>query len=304
MISSLPLPLVSELDADAPAAPDLTVVLVSHNTCNLLDACLESLDAGLGGRSSEVWVVDNASRDGSADRVRASHPGVRLIENRENVGFARACNQALRLARGKYLLLLNPDCLVPPGALDRLATVLDEHPEAAVCGPLLWNADGSPQPSWARFSNLTSEISGRLDRSQSPYPLPDFADASRRTAMRPFAVDWVGGACFLVRAEAARAVGLLDERFFLYGEEADWCHRFGRADWKVLLAPTVTVTHRGGASGEALPNGVRRCYLYRAHVRLYRHLYGPVGSLLPIGAATARYLLSRSRRRRAAPGKP
>jgi N-acetylglucosaminyl-diphospho-decaprenol L-rhamnosyltransferase len=304
MIPSPPLPLVNEPNVEATIAPDLSVVLVSYNTRDLLDACLKSLGAGLGGRAAEIWVVDNASRDGSAEQVRASHPGVRLIVNPENIGFACACNQALRRANGKYLLLLNPDSLAPPGALDQLAAVLDTHPEAAVCGPLLLNTDGSPQISWARFPTLTSELRGRLDRSQSPYRLEDFAGPARRAALCPFAVDWVGGACFLVRAEAARGAGLLDEGFFLYGEEVDWCRRFRRAGGKVLLAPAVTVTHQGGASGEALATRVRRRYLYRAQARLYRRLYGPIGSLPPVAVAAARYLLSPLRRRRATVGKP
>jgi GT2 family glycosyltransferase len=304
MISSPPLPLANASAVDATAPPDLSIILVSFNTRDLLDACLKSLAAGLSGRTAEVLVVENGSRDGSTEMVRALHPAVRLIENRGNVGFACACNQAIRYATGKYYLLLNPDCWVAPNSLGNLATVLDTHPEAAVCAPLLLNADGSPQPCWARFPNLMSELRGQLDRSQSPYPLNDFADPARRADMLPFAADWVGGACFLVRAEAIRVVGLLDEDFFLYGEEADWCRRFGQAGWKVLLTPSVTVTHRGGASSMALPARVRRRHLYVAKTRLYRRLYGPVGALPPVAAATARYLLSPWRRGHATLRKP
>jgi GT2 family glycosyltransferase len=296
MIPSPPCAPAHESAADAAEAPDLSIVLVSYNTCDLLDACLRSLDAGRGALSAEVWVVDNASRDGSAERVRASCPSVGLIENRENVGFARACNQALRRAGGRYFLLLNPDTIVPPGALEALVEAMDAHRDAAVSSPLLLNTDGSPQPCWARFPSLTSELCGRLDRTQSPYPLADFADPARRAGMRPFAADWVGGACFLVRAEAVRAVGLLDEGFFLYGEEADWCRRFGQAGWNVLLVPSVTVMHRGGASSPSMPARVRRRCLYLAQIRLYRRLYGPLGALPPVAVATARYLLSPLRR--------
>jgi hypothetical protein len=274
---------------------DLSVVIVSWNTRQLLDDCLLSLYAGGGleGLSApEVWVVDNASCDNSAERVRDAYPETRLIANTENVGFARANNQALRQAAGRYLLLLNSDTIVPRGALSDLVRAMDKDPRAAVCSPLLLNADGSPQFCWARFPGVRSELAGRLDLGQSPYPTDDYADPAKRTAMTPFAVDWVGGACFLVRAEAAQNVGLLDEAFFMYAEETDWCRRFAAANWKTLLVPSVTVTHLGGQSSLRVPIKTRT-RMYRSALRYYRLAYGPAGALAPSALATARYGLFR-----------
>jgi GT2 family glycosyltransferase len=248
-----------------------------------------------------VFVIDNASFDGSAEMVRQNFPEVHLIENEKNVGFARATNTALRRAGGRYLLLLNSDTLMPSSALKSLCCELDARPDAIVCGPFLCNSDASPQLSWARFPGPGSELKGNLDRSQAPYPISDFADSKKRAHMKPFSVDWVGGACFLIRAEAIRRVGLLDESFFFYGEETDLCHRlrqeFGHDGGEILLIPSVCVMHIGGQSSRSAP-GVARRHLFYSSLRLYRKLYGfsPTAGAA-MGLAAARYLLSCVRRR-------
>lgn len=275
----------------APPTHDLAIVIVSWNTRQLLDDCLRStFESFRGGLRTVVWVVDNASADGSAEMVRSKYPQARLIANTENVGFAIANNQAIREVSARYVLLLNSDTIVPPGALDSLVAVMEDHTLAGVCSPLLLNADGSPQICWARFPGLSSELSGALDRGQSPYPLADFADTTRRTAMTPFEVDWVGGACFLVRADALGSIGLLDESYFMYSEETDWCLRFRNAGYHVLLAPSITVTHLGGASSRVVPLATRQ-RIWRSGLRFYRKAYGPVGSLPAQAVATARYYL-------------
>lgn len=285
--------------ADSSLSPGLTsdiaVVIVSWNTQQLLDNCLRSLFDSLQNLSMGVWVVDNASTDGSAEMVRADYPQVKLIVNNTNLGFARANNQALRQANARYLLLLNSDTVVPPNAIDTLIKTMDAHPEAAVCGPLLLNTDGSVQINWARFPDVGSEFSGQLDRSQSPYPLEDFSDPVKRAAMKPFPVDWVGGACFLVRSDRASQVGYLDEDYFMYSEETDWCHRFIAQGDKVLLVPSATVTHLGGGSSRAVPRESRK-QLWHSSLRFYRKRYGLLGALPASLVATARYLLSPLRR--------
>jgi GT2 family glycosyltransferase len=284
---------------DAAQTLDLTVVIVSYNTRGLLEDCLRSLyDGGLDNISSEVRVVDNASEDGSAALVRSAFPQVLLEANGENIGFARANNQALRQADARYFLLLNSDTLVPPGALAGLIGVMDRRPEAAVCSPLLTNEDGSPQFCWARFPGFRSEVAGALDLGQSPYPLGDYADPARRAKMEPFPVDWVGGACFLVRARSTESVGLLDEAFFMYSEETDWCRRFRGIGARTLLVPAVTVTHLGGRSSRRVPEATRT-RMYRSHLRLLRLLYGPIGGLPASAVAAARYALFRLRARAA-----
>jgi GT2 family glycosyltransferase len=276
--------------------PDLSIVVVSWNTRQLLADCLHSVYAHTGDLRVEVFVVDNASQDSSAAMVRENFPAVHLIENTANTGFARANNQALRNAAGRCWLLLNPDTIVPFGALAQLVATLDARPDAAVCSPLLFNPDGSPQFCWARFPGVRSELLGELDLTQAPYPLPEFADPARRAAMQPFAADWVGGACFLVRAAAAEQVGLLDESFFFYGEETDWCRRFRDAGWRTLLVPAATVTHIGGQSAKTIGQTARRL-LWQSRLRLYSRLYGPLGGLIPSVIATVRYALSRFRRK-------
>jgi hypothetical protein len=281
----------------------LSIVIVSWNTYSLLDQCLASVFADLDATfdladdaAAEVWVVDNASDDGSAALVRDKYPRVRLIKNTENVGFACANNQALREAGGRYYLLLNSDTILLSGALGELVRVLDAHPRAAVCSPLLLNEDSTIQPCWARFPNLRSELTGVTDRSQSPYSPASLGDPAGGEPLAPFPVDWVGGACFLVRAQAAAEVGLLREDFFMYCEETEWCHRFWKAGWQTLLVPAVRITHLGGQSSKFVPAATRR-RMYRSSVRLYRILYGAIwGTLLSL-VATARFLLSSFKRR-------
>jgi GT2 family glycosyltransferase len=284
--------------ASAPAMSDLTVVIVSWNTRDLLRDCLRSLYSGglEGVTNAAVHVVDNASNDGSAAMVLAEFPQVAVTANTENVGFARANNQALEHAMGRYLLLLNSDTVVPRGAIADLIDAMDAHPDAAVCSPLLLNADGSPQFCWARFPNLASELRGALALDQSPYPLDDYADPKRRALMNPFVADWVGGACYLVRAALVPQVGLLDPAFFMYSEETDWCRRFRAIGASTLLVPAVTVTHLGGQSSCRVPSATRE-RMYRSRARFFRLHYGPLGALPPTLIAWARYYLFRWKHR-------
>ena len=281
--------------------PALSIVIVSWNTKALLEACLESLPppapspahsflVGEGG-NMEVFVVDNASSDGSAALVRERFPHVTLIESGANLGFAKANNLALRQATGRYWLLLNSDTLVPEGALEKLIAALESHPEAAVAGALLLNSDGSLQHSWARFPDFKSELTGALNRNQCPY-----SEAQLRSGASPFVCDWVGGAVFCVRASAAQQAGLLDEEFFMYSEETEWCHRLKRVTGGItLLVPSSVVTHLGGASSRAVPKATRQ-RLWRSTLRFHRLTKGLLGALLPNAVATARYLLSPLRR--------
>lgn len=282
----------------------LSVVIVSHSTRALLLECLEAVAEARTAfdGETEVFVVDNASRDGSADAVRAAFPSVTVVENAHNAGFAAANNVALKKVSGRYALLLNPDTRVPTYLFAPLLRVMDEKPRVAVCAPLLLNADGTPQPNWACFQNALSELTGRLNRSQSPYPLSFFDDRTGRSSMRPFPVDWIGGACLLVRGEAAHAVGYLDEAFFLYGEDEEWCYRFACAGWQTLLVPSVSVTHLGGQSAATLPQDETRERLYRSTLLLYRKLHGAGGAVLPSLLAAARFGLFRMRNRLRAGG--
>ncbi|MBI3978862.1 MAG: glycosyltransferase family 2 protein [Chloroflexi bacterium] len=226
---------------------DLTVVVVSFNTRDLLARCLDSIERH-GGWSIEAVVVDNASSDGSAAMVRARFPAVWLIANGENRGFAAATNQGLRLAEGRYVVLLNPDTVVQPGALATLAGFLDRRPQVGVVGPQLLNADGTLQHGCFRFPTLLQTffdffpLNHRLinSRLNGRYPL--------RERSEPFPVDHPLGACLMTRREVVAQVGLLDEQFFIYCEEIDWCIRIRAAGWEIFCHPGARVVHLGGQS--------------------------------------------------------
>lgn len=232
-----------------PDRPTISIIIVSYNTRRMTLECLRTLYAGLGELTAEVWLVDNASQDGSADAVAEGFPAVRLIRNFANKGFAAANNQAMQLAAGEYFLLLNSDAFVAPGAVAALLAYLRSHSEVGMVGPRLSNEDGSlqrscfrfPTPARAWLENLwvSALLPGHWaagDYRRWPH------DSERR-------VDWVIGACLLVRREVFEQVGGFDERFFMYAEETDWQRRIRDRGWDIGFTPAAVVTHLGGASG-------------------------------------------------------
>ena len=222
---------------------DVSVVVVTWNALPYVEQCLESV------RGEDVVVVDNGSKDGTVALVRERFPEVRLIEQ-ENKGMGGGNNAGMRAADGRYFLLLNSDAWVVDDGLAQLVAFADAHPEAAVVGPKLLNTDGTLQRSargeptlWSLATEYLAirklaPHSGRLN----PLYRGDF-DHDRVAE-----VDWLSGAALLVRREAADAVGLFDEDFFMFSEEVDWMTRFRRAGWKVLFYPDAEVVHVGGAS--------------------------------------------------------
>lgn len=212
--------------------------------------------------------MDNASADGSAALVRERFPHVRVIANTENRGFAAACNQGLRSAAGAALCLLNPDTELFPGALAALAAFLDSHPEVGVVGPTLLHSDGAYQHAAFRFPTLAMAL---LDF----FPLHHQLLNSRLNGRfsfalyeRPFAMDHPLGACMLVRREACADVGLLDEQFFMYCEEIDWCRRIKQAGWQIMHVPGARVVHHGGRSTQQVA-GRMFVELHRSRFRLF-----------------------------------
>lgn len=229
---------------------DLSIIIVTWNVKEDVVRCLRSLPEARGELRLEVWVVDNGSSDGSVEAVRRQFPQVHLIANPQNLGFARANNQALRQARGRYILLLNPDTVVHEGALERMVRFMDRHPQVGVLGPQLLNPDGSLQYSCRRFPSLGAMLFrgtwlGDLvprTRFEQEYLMADWPHDEPRE------VDWVSGAAMVVRRAALREVGPLDERFFMYCEDMDWCARFWERGWKVMYFPGAQVTHFLGRS--------------------------------------------------------
>lgn len=230
-------------------ALDLSVIIVSYNTREMTLDCLRVLMPELTGVSFEIFMVDNASADGSVVAVREAFPLVQCIENPRNAGFGAANNLALTQARGEFLLLLNSDAFPKPGAIATLVTCLQAHPEAAAVGPRLLNADGSLQLSCFKFptplrcwmENLW--LSAALPRHSK---IGDYRLWPHDTERQ---VDSVIGACILVRRSAYEQVGGFDERFFMYSEETDWQWRMQQEGWKVVFTPAAEVTHLAGASG-------------------------------------------------------
>lgn len=232
-------------------ASDLVVsaVIVSFNTRPLTTRCLRTLLPEITPFSSEVIVVDNGSADGSVAAVREEFPTVRVIESGQNIGFGPANNLALREAQGKYLLLLNSDAFPQPGAIGKLVNYLEEHPDVGVVGPRLLNTDGSMQLSCFRFPTPRQAWCENLWVS-SMFPEHLVLGNYRRWPHdSEREVDWIVGACMLMRREVFEQVGGFDESFFLYAEETDWQRRMRDGGWEIAFTPAAVVTHLGGASG-------------------------------------------------------
>ncbi len=251
---------------------DVTVIVVNWNTRDLLARCLRSLYDAAEGLTLEVIVVDNASQDGSVEMVRERFPQVRLVENDENVGFARANNQAMPFATGRYLLLFNSDAVATPGAIRALVSLADSEPRAGVVGAQLLNPDGTFQASYTPFPTLWQEflILTGLGRAMLGDHYPSRGPEEERGAQ---IVDRVEGACMLVRREAYEQVGGLDERYFMYAEEVDWCYAMNKAGWQVWYQPAAKVIHFGGGSSRHR-RPQREGDLYQSRVRFFRKHYG------------------------------
>jgi GT2 family glycosyltransferase len=278
----------------------LSIIIVSWNTRDLLERCLASvredsraaqavgLAVGL-----EVIVVDNASVDGSSEMVRERFPEVRLIESRQNLGFARANNVAFRQCTGQYVLLLNPDTEVRPGALAALLRFMDGRPEAGAAGARLLNPDSSLQPSCDRAPTLSREF-WRLLHLDNLWPYAVYRmhewpwDANRE-------VDVACGACLILRREALREVGLLDEDYFIYSEEVDLCRRLRERGWRIFWVPSASVVHYGGQSTRQAASAMF-LRLYQGKVLYFRKSRGrraaELYKLIVLVASLGRLLVS------------
>jgi GT2 family glycosyltransferase len=247
----------------------LTIVIVAFNACEDLAGALTSLTAAPAETPHEIVVVDNGSTDGAPDLVRARFPGVRLIEAGGNLGFARANNLAIRQSTSELVLLLNPDTLVPAGAVDRLVTLLDAQPNVAVVGPRIVDASGRAELSWGdRVTPWTERRRKALTRADQAGDSPAAAAVERETRTARD-VDWVTGACLLVRRVDAESVGLLDERYFLYMEDVDFCDAIRARGRRIRFEPSVQIVHLRGRSGPAAGGAAERAW-HASHLAYYR----------------------------------
>lgn len=250
----------------------LAVVVVNHDTREHLRACLASIPRGV-----RTTVVDNASRDGSVEMVRASFPEARLLAGHGNPGYGAAANLGVRACAEAYVLVLNSDTRVEPGALEALAGHLDRHPRAAVAGPRLLDPDGSPQASCFPFPGTLRWLLENDPVAPAIGWIPGVRGALLRFSppARAAAVPWTLGAALLVRRSAFEAVGGFDEAFFMYFEEVDLCRRLAAAGWETHFVPEARVTHVGGASTSQVRAGMAVQH-FRSTLRFYRrHCRGP-----------------------------
>jgi GT2 family glycosyltransferase len=270
-------------------APTLSIIIVSWNTREILARCLETITS----RNFEIILVDNDSADGTVTAVRERFPQVHVVANTENVGFARACNQGIRMSTGRYVLLLNPDTEADPSAIDSLVRFMEEHEEAGAAGPRVLNPDGTLQRSCFREPRLSREL-WRLLHLDALYPYAEYP-VHRWDDTRLRRVDTVLGACLIVRRAALERVGLLDERFFIYSEEVDLCTRMRSAGWHVYWVPGIEVMHRGAESTRQVA-ALMFLRLYQAKIQYFRKHKGRIGAhvykfILAI-AATLRLMMS------------
>lgn len=261
-------------------ARHLSVVIVNWNVKDLLRRCLNSVLEGLrsdNGQqlSCQIVVVDNASDDGSVGMLREEFPHVHLIANKENLGFTRGSNQGIAFSNGRYVLLLNPDTEILGDALGEMVVHMEAHHRVGALGPQLLDPDGQVQSSRRRFPNLgTAYVESTFLQQWFPesdilkrYYVLDGSDDETQS------VDWVVGACLLMRRETLEEVGLLDERFFMYSEELDWCYRAKELGWEVVYLPTAQVIHYVGKSSEqVLP--LRHIQFQRSKVLFFKKHHG------------------------------
>ncbi len=237
-------------------SPDVSVIIVSFNTRNVLRECLESIRRESAGLTVEVLVVDNHSQDGSVQMLREEFPEVLVLESEVNLGFGAANNVALKVARGRYLVLLNSDAFLCSNALRMAVELMDKHPQIGLAGGRLVGRDFSWQPSARMFPNVLTDFFVLTGLSHK-YPRSRLFGRFDRTwadPMQPAEVDWVPGAFSIIRPEALAKAGLFDPDFFLYSEEVDLCLRIQRTGYKIWYWPEIVVIHLGGESSRQMKN--------------------------------------------------
>ncbi len=267
--------------------PDLSVIVATHNGRNMALRTLRSARAAVGGATVEWLVVDAGSSDGTPDAIERELGGVRVLR-RDNRGFAASNNVALDEARGRYVLLLNPDVEIRSGSLGELVAAMDARPELGLASVVQRGPGGELQHSIRRFPSPLRSLGEALFAARWPL-LRGFQELDVRADRygREQAAEWLVGAFLIARREAVEAVGPMDERFFLYSEEIDWCYRFRQAGWPVAHLPSMEVTHHcgGGSDGELMPQLTHSRLLFAA-----KH-YGRLRRLGIRGALVLRHAL-------------
>lgn len=275
-------------------SPRVDVVVVNFNSGSHLQVCLASLDAGLAGLEWTAVVVDNASVDGSESLAVVFAPRVRLVRNAENAGFSKAVNQGVRCLNGEWVLLLNPDCRLQPHVVAVMLDALAPDAACAVVGPMVLDEDGATQGSARGDPAMLTGLFGRSTWLTRTFPQSRFARRNIRTAdvispdLTPVEVEWVSGACMLIRRAALEKIGGFDERYFLYWEDADLCRRLRRAGYCVRYAPRARVVHTAGQSSRTVRSLATRAF----HQSAYTYYATHVAPHRPMRRLVARMLLT------------
>jgi GT2 family glycosyltransferase len=262
---------------------DLSIVIVTWNTRDLVLACLESIEAELAaggappGLATETLVVDNGSSDGTIAAIEHHHPWARVVSLPRNVGFAAGANAGLREALGRYALLLNSDARLVPGVLRRCVEYLDAHPGVGVVGPQLLNPDGSKQNSIHNFPMLATEL---LPKGVFQFLFPRRFPSWRWAGDEPIDVEAVVGAAMFLRASLLREVGPLPEDYFFFLEETEWCLRVRSAGWRIVHFPGAFVVHLSGGSSKRKNPALTRIEYHRSLYRFFRKFRGPLATSL------------------------
>ncbi len=255
-----------------PTEVTVSVVILTWNSEQQIAACLASLTQGLGAFSAEVIVIDNGSQDRTCAVIHKTLPGVRLVRNTTNRGVAPARNQGIRLARGQYIVLLDDDTIVQPGALDSLIHYMNTRPEVGICGPKLTAADGGLQFSCRLFPTLSDKLARRLPSAaaQNIARVSDMADWDHNATRE---VDYVIGACQVVRHSALRTVGMLDEHIFYGPEDIDLCLRLQQAGWRVVYKPDAVVMHEERRMTNSVWSGLTWKHMWSVGYFFWKHGY-------------------------------
>ncbi len=266
--------------------PKLSIIIVNFNAEMFLVECLDSIYAQTKQISFDIWVVDNNSIDASVSMIRRNYPLVNLIENKENPGFARANNDAIRKCTGDYVLLLNPDTLILENAIEKMVKFLDKNPRTGIAGCKVLNADGTLQLACRRSIPTPSVAFFRLTGLSRLFPNSKMMAEYNLTYLdtdKPHEVDAVSGAFLMIRRKVIDNIGTLDERFFMYGEELDWCLRTKNAGWKVMYYPDAEIIHYKGEcsksnSRKAAFEFYRSMYLF--HKKHFADNYNPIINII------------------------
>lgn len=257
---------------------DVSVIVVNWNTKAILHDCLKSIYEQRGEIDFEVIVIDNASTDGSAEMVKKNFPRVTLVENSDNLGFARANNIGIQASKGRYACLVNSDVIVLEDCIKNLMSFMDKHPTTGMAGPRILNPDRTLQPSCRHFPTIWNNLCPALGLnhlfSKSAFFSGWIMNYWNHDSVR--SVDALSGCFWMVRRKALNEVGLLDENFFIYGEDLDWCKRFHKAGWDILFYPDAEAIHIGGASSANAPI---KFYLemQKADLQYWRKHHGKIG---------------------------